>query len=585
LIQVKSLSVRYPGRARPALRDLSFEVAEGETVLLLGPSGSGKSTLALALNGIIPHGRPAQVGGRVLIGGRDTREMQPGEIAALVGVVFQDPESQFCMLTVEDEVAFGLENLRVPRDEMEARIGEALARVGLSAMRGRRLDRLSGGEKQRLALACILAMRTPVIVLDEPTANLDPLGTREFFATLAALRQQHTFVLIEHKLDECAALADRAIVLRPDGSLLAEGPPRSVFRQHVDALNEYGVWMPQVTEFAQANGWPGELPLTVEEAAHGLSRLNTKAQRHEGTKIGKHVDRETGRQGDRERDRHVDTETGLHAKTIGESVRVSMSTCVRRDAPPALEITHLTFAYPGSPPALRDVSLQIQAGDFVALVGPNGSGKSTLAALATGVRAPPRGTVQLFGREARELSIGEIADRAGYVFQNPEHQFVADSVNDELAYSLRARRRPEAEIKQVVDDLLRRFDLSGFAEVNPFTLSQGQKRRLSVATMLAAGQQMLILDEPTFGQDRRGAGRLMGLLADLHRRGVTLLMITHDMRLVAEYAASAIVLDEGRVIYTGTPGELFARPEVMEAARLVLPPMVEVTNPSVIGNW
>ncbi len=543
MIDLSSVTVRYPGRAEPALRDLSFQVAEGESVLLLGPSGSGKSTLAVTLNGLIPNSLAAEMSGSVQVAGRDTRKARPGEMSALVGVVFQDPEAQFCMLTVEDEVAFGLENLRVPRADMDARINEALRQAGLPVgMRRRRLDRLSGGEKQRLALACILAMEPPVVVLDEPTANLDPLGTREFFGALAGLRGRRTIVLIEHKLDECAHLADRALVLGPGGSLIAEGPPREVFRERAADLDRFGIWMPQVTEFALQNGWQGELPLTVEEAA--LHLITTKAPRHEDTK--------------------------------NENLSALVSSCLSGKEPPALEINHLTFAYPEAAPVLSDVSLRVLEGDFAALAGPNGSGKSTLAALAVGLRPPPLGTVALFGQDVPDMSVAEVAERAGYVFQNPEHQFVADTVADELAYSLRARRRPGAEIEHTVRDLLERFDLAALAEANPFTLSQGQKRRLSVATMLAVGQRLLILDEPTFGQDRRGAARLMELLADLNRNGVTLLMITHDMRLVAEYARSVHVLAGGRIVFSGSPAGLFARPDVLDEARLVLPPLVEL---------
>jgi energy-coupling factor transport system ATP-binding protein len=241
-----------------------------------------------------------------------------------------------------------------------------------------------------------------------------------------------------------------------------------------------------------------------------------------------------------------------------------------------LAIAHLTFAYPGGAPVLNDVNLRVPEGEFAVLVGPNGSGKSTLAALAMGLRPPPAGAVTLFGRDVRGLTTAEIAERAGYVFQNPEHQFVADSVADELAYSLRARRRPEAEIARTVRALLARFSLDGLAEANPFTLSQGQKRRLSVATMLAVGQRLLILDEPTFGQDRLGAARLMGLLGELNRDGVTLLIITHDMRLVAEWAQRVHVLAGGRILFSGSPADLFARSDVLRAARLLPPPLVEL---------
>jgi energy-coupling factor transport system ATP-binding protein len=292
-----------------------------------------------------------------------------------------------------------------------------------------------------------------------------------------------------------------------------------------------------VTEHALARNWPGDLPLSVPEAA---TRLRA--------------------------------DPALARPALADALGAPPA-CPEAGAPPALEVSGLSFAYDPARPVLRDVSLRVPAGEFAVLVGANGSGKSTLAALAVGLRPPPRGAVSLFDSDVRDLTTAESAERAGYVFQNPEHQFVEDTVFDELAYSLRARRRPTDEVAATVRGLL-----ADLAQANPFTLSQGQKRRLSVATMLAVGQRLLILDEPTFGQDRRGSARLMGLLGDLNRAGVTLLMITHDMRLVAEWARVAHVLAEGRVIFSGPPAELFARPDVMRAARLLPPPLVELAG-------
>jgi energy-coupling factor transport system ATP-binding protein len=346
--------------------------------------------------------------------------------------------------------------------------------------------------------------------------------------------------------------------------MLADGPPRQVFREHAPELDEYGIWIPQVTELALAHGWPGELPLTVAEARRLGIALSASAGRSQ-TPVAK---RQEG-----------PPAAVAESRLLNYSAPGSLATNGPGSGPrtmPALAVSQLTFAYPGGPPVLRDVTLEVSAGDFAALVGPNGSGKSTLAGLATGVRLPPRGTVRLFGRDVRDLSAADIADRAGYVFQNPEHQFVADTVADELAYSLRARRRPEAAVDRVIHDLIERFGLAGLEAANPFTLSHGQKRRLSVATMLAAGQQMLVLDEPTFGQDRRGAQALMNLLSELNRRGVTLIMITHDMRLVADHARSVVVLIEGQVVFTGTPAALFEDSQLLARARLLPPPLVEL---------
>ncbi len=483
MISVYHLTIRYPRAPKPAVQDVSFTLPAGSLTLLLGPSGGGKSTLALALMGIVPHHIYAHVEGQIRIGGLDPAEAEPARIAATAGILFQDPEAGFATLTVEDELAFGLENLAVPREAMLARIREALARVGMEAFLKRRLNTLSGGEAQRIALAALLAMQPPVLILDEPTANLDPQATRDFFATLERLKGRYTILLIEHKLDACWHLADRVLFLGEDGHLLAAGEPEPTLQAHLPQILEAGIWVP--------------------------SRLDPRAGRRPS----------------------LDAFPPLHAD------------------PPAVEIRSLEFAYPEGAPVLRGVNLRIPQGDFVALMGANGAGKSTLALHMAGLLPPPQaGEVRLFGRPLASLSLRERVDLVGFVFQNPEHQFVTERVWDELAYSLRARRWPEEKVRARVQTLLDEFRLTAHADRNPFILSQGQKRRLSVGTMLAAGQRLLILDEPTFGQDRNTAYALMERLHALNREGVTIVMITHDERLAREYARRRVVLADGKVV-------------------------------------
>ncbi len=483
MISTRRLTIRYPRTSTPAVQDVSFDLPAGELTLLLGPSGGGKSTLALALTGLIPHHIFAHLKGEIRIAGLNPAEAEPAQIAAQVGILFQDPEAAFATLTVEDELAFGLENLAVPREAMPARMQAALAAVGMEGFLHRRLETLSGGEAQRIALAALLAMQPPVLILDEPTANLDPQATRDFFATLERLKGDHTILLIEHKLDACWHLADRVLFLGEDGRLLAEGAPEATLQAHLPQILEAGIWVPSALDpRAGQRPTPADFP-----------PLN--------------------------------------------------------DAPPAVDIRDLTFAYPGGAPVLRGVNLRIPQGDFVALLGANGAGKSTLALHMAGLLPPPQtGNVRLFGRPLHSLTPREKADLVGFVFQNPEHQFVTERVWDELAYSLRVRGWPEPRVRARVESLLADFRLTAHAERNPFTLSQGQKRRLSVGTMLAAGQRLLILDEPTFGQDRNTAYALMERLRALNQQGVTIVMITHDLRLAREYARRVVTLAQGQVV-------------------------------------
>jgi len=547
-IDVRHLTVRYPRAPRPALQDVSFQVERGETLLLLGPSGSGKSTLGLCLAGLIPDSVPAAMQGEVLIAGQDIAALTVGQRTAQVGIVFQDPEAQFCMLTVEDEVAFGLENMALPRDEMELRIRESLGLVGLEERRRERVDRLSGGQKQRLALACALARRPSILFLDEPTANLDPAARFEFFQWLARLRGQQpdtTIIIVEHILDDLIAMVDRVMLLNHEGRLVLSGAPAQVFQANGEVLDEMGIWLPQVTALARklrAAGLPlDRLPLTVDEAEEVFAGLVPA-----GPLPAEPPRRPAG-------------------STAG--------------GPPALEARRLSFRYrAGGPEVLRDLSLAVPQGAFMALVGPNGAGKTTLALHFVDILRPPAGHVFLLGEDITALTTADITARVGFVFQNPEHQFVERTVEAELAYSLRVRRRPEAEIAQITDALLASFGLTPYRKMNPFALSQGQKRRLSVATMLAVGQRILILDEPTFGQDRNTAHALMERLQTLHVAGVTILAITHDMQLVADYAGTAAVLVDGQVRFQGTPHALFADEELVAAAELRPPPLVELAR-------
>lgn len=564
MIRVDHLTVRYPRAATPALKKLSLTIQQGETVLLLGPSGGGKSTLALTLAGLIPQHLFAHVHGSVMVGGLDPLTAPAGEPAAQVGLLFQDPEAGFATLTVEDEIAFGLENLRVPPEAMPASILHALRQVGLAEFSHRRLDTLSGGEAQRVALAALLAMDPPILVLDEPTSNLDPAATRRFFETLAELRDGRTILLIEHKLDACLHLADRLILLNSDGTLLAEGKPQAVFEQHLQAIMAAGIWVPQELEASLgARDEPAGRRAAATRRAGLLPRRGTPRPRlvsGPGTHTGTEPD--------------LQSEVGELRGDAGVEVDSSTSGPIRAvnsdfADPPAVLVRDLFFAYDGRPPVLQGVDLSIRQNDFLALLGPNGSGKTTLALQLMGLLPPPsQGEIHLFGDPVRELPLFELTERAGYVFQNPEHQFVADTVWDELAFSLRARRWPKDSVQARVESLLDRFRLRDQARQNPFTLSQGQKRRLSVATMLAVGQRLLILDEPTFGQDRLTAQSLMEDLVELNRQGVVILMITHDMRLVRRYAHRAAVLLEGRIALEGTPDHLFSQPELLDAAQL-----------------
>ncbi len=512
--------------------------------MLLGPSGSGKSTLALCLNGLIPHIVGGYSRGQVTVAELDCNQTPVSGLAQEVGIVFQDPEAQFVTMTVEEEIAFGLENLCVPPQEMDKRIQDALEQVDMASYRRRRVDMLSGGEKQRLALAALLGMKPGILVFDEPTANLDPIGTRQVFDTIACLKETgcYTIVIIEHKLDDLMHLIDRVVALTGEGKVLADGEPHLVFDEQGEFLLEHGIWMPQVVSLAHRLSSRGlfldPFPITLSEAEHALLKVDSSFKSNRN---------------------HAEIDTIDKVKNL------------------AIEVRDLSFTYANNT-VLKNINLRIPQGDFLAIVGANGAGKTTLAQHLIDVLHPPSGSVFLGGNDVTSISARDLIRRVGYVFQNPEHQFITNSVAQEIGFGLRLIGESEEDIENRVTQLLSEFGLANLAKANPFTLSHGEKRRLSVATMLAVGQETLVLDEPTFGQDQRNATALMQLLNELHKAGRTVIIITHDMNLVAEYARHVAVMSAGEILFHGTVAEVFSSPELLAQARLTLPPMVELSR-------
>jgi energy-coupling factor transporter ATP-binding protein EcfA2 len=553
LVELRGLTYSYEGEAQPVLRDVSLTVRAGEFVLILGPSGCGKSTLLQLLNGTIPHTLKGTLSGTATICGLGLAETKVATFATAVGMVFQDPEGQIINTRVRDEVCFGMENLRRPTAEILDRQVEALACVGLEGFGDRSIFDLSGGQKQRVSIAAVLAGRPRLLVLDEPTANLDPAGMAEIFAVLARLNREAgtTIVLVEHRVDELADRVSR-VVMMDRGAIVFDGTPREAFAQRRAAASEeataipLGAWFPQAAEFAIALSdacadplAPAEVPLNVPEAI-------AFAARHMGA---------------------------LATPAAPPSPALPAST------DPLLRVEQLTYGYDRRQPVLRDISFTLDGEGIVALCGRNGSGKTTLARLLMGINPPPRGRLWIGRQDIAGLEPRDIASRIGYVFQNPDHQFVTDRVWDEVAYGLSVRGIAGDAIEERVSEMLRLVDLERYRDRSPFSLSLGERRRLSVATMLVLEPRLLVLDEPTIGQDYERAQMLMGLMARLRERfGTTILMITHDVRLVAEWADRALVISRGALLFDGTPAAMFADKAVLTEAGLLAPPIFDISE-------
>ncbi|WP_136040895.1 MULTISPECIES: ABC transporter ATP-binding protein [unclassified Microbacterium] len=560
LLSVRELSLTHADAAHPSPRDVTFDIRPGEVVLLLGPSGSGKSTLTLALNGLIPHALPATMTGTVEAGGIDTATAQPATLSTHVAMVFQDPDAQIVTGTVYDEVAFGPENLLLPLDVVRGRVEAALRRVGVWDRRDENPDHLSGGGRQRLAIACALAMGSPLIVLDEPTANLDPQGIDDVYAALADVvaAGDRAILLVEHNLDAAMDFVTRTIVLDRDGRVVFDGPAAEIIRAHADELVGMGVWLPAATLATlrlRDQGFSFDpLPLTPDELAAGL------AEGAASSSSGRSTSGTSPRSSSEELHDERGEKRGDETERATEAIIRARGLTVRRRR---TEILH-------------GIDLDLESGSLTAIVGANGAGKTTLIQALAGVVPPPRGQVSVDGIDPGTASPRDLAARIGFVFQNPEHQFIAHTVFDELAHGLRLRHVPDPEIASRVEEMLVRFGLEHKADVHPFLLSGGEKRRLSVGTALITRPRVLALDEPTFGQDRARAAELLDLLQNLRAEGTTIVIVTHDLQLVAEHSTHVVLLADGRVRAAGPTASLFRDQQLFADAGLRMPALQRV---------
>ena len=478
---------RHAGRKNAALSDVDLDIAPGERVLVLGPSGSGKSTLMGGLAGLLGGAEEGEATGTLTVDG-----VAPAEARGRVGLLMQDPEAQVVLARVGDDVAFGMENLGVAREEIWPRVENSLEAVGLSVPLDHSTTELSGGQKQRLALASILAMGPGLLLLDEPTANLDPSGVAEVRAAVEKVVEHTgaTVVVVEHRVDVWASLVDRVIGVA-DGAIAADGPLDEVLAQQGDALRERGIWLPGDDVAAEVSPAP-EVPPASSEAT------------------------------------------------------------------PIARVTDLTIGYDASAPVRSGIDLTIERGVSTCIVGANGAGKSTFALTLAGLLPPLEGAVEVetsdgTAGDPHEWSSKQLLGRMSMVFQEPEYQFLAATVAEELAIGPRAAGMTDEEIAPLVDEHLEALGLTKLARANPMTLSGGEKRRLSVATALISAPELLILDEPTFGQDRGTWLGLVRLLRAALERGVTLVSITHDPAFVA--AMGQRVVDLGQVGTRGAVAE------------------------------
>ena len=564
IIRIDHVSFSYGEASALALDDVTLSVSPGDFLGIIGQSGAGNTTLASAMSGAIPHHYTGPFFGSVLVDGKDTCAVTLTDISQVVGSVLQDIDTQMVASVVEDEMLFGLENFGVPHSQIEERVIDALETVGIADLRERDIATLSGGQKQKVAIAAILALRPRVLVLDEPTAALDPASSRMVFETLRSINRELgvTVVIIEQKVALLSEYASRIAVMQ-GGRIALEGTPSEVF-SHSAELRSIGVDSPRVTRISNslaARGLieAGEPCLNVREASlliQNLCKASSPAPRAAAT-------------------------AGADRATTASPSECGMAESPRRPAmkpgaSPVVRLRDVTYTYPGGGASVRHLNLEVYPGEFVGLVGQNGAGKTTATKLVNGLLKPSSGTVEVAGLDTRTARTSQIARHAATLFQNPDHQICRDTVLDEVAFGLElggvdaetARGRARA----VAED----FGLP-LGEA-PFSLSRGQRQMVALASVVVLEPELVILDEPTSGLDYRECMTVMETVRRMADRGSAVIMVCHDMEVVSDFAERLVVMADGEIAAAGPTHDLFADESLMKRASMRPPQVVELAN-------
>ncbi len=546
-LDCREWSFSYPNQTSSALQDVSFSIAPGQLVMLLGRSGSGKSTLCFACNGLIPHMIQGDMTGAIRICGVNTRTRSVWKWANTVGLVFQDFDTQLVGTTVRSELLHPLEYRNPPLDldDIERRIDRVLDSVKLQVSLDHDPMRMSGGQRQRLVMASVLMQEPKLLVLDEPCSDLDPNSRRHLRRMLGQLRNEGLGLLMTEQEHDDLQFVDHVILI-DHGKVVWKGPPGELL-QEPQLMRQHGIRPFALTEcFEELDG--DLLPATVEEAWTCMEKLNLT--------IEPPVD------------------------VVNDLVRLEKRAFLLEKQPePYIQIENVWFHY-SDHPVLQDLSCAIYSGEFLALLGANGSGKSTLARLLNGLLTPTQGRIIVDGMDTSAMTMNEIAKRIGLVFQNPDHQIFADTVWEEVAFGARNLGCSQDEIATRVRESLLAVGLpiDESRDLDPFSLRKGERQRVAVAAMLATQPACLIFDEPTTGLDAEETDQMMAMIRELNRQGHTIVMITHSMRLVAEYAHRCLLLKEGQVVASGSPREIFQNVDLVRSSSLDVPAIVQFSQ-------
>jgi energy-coupling factor transport system ATP-binding protein len=541
IIEIKDLWYTYPGRTEPTLKGVNLKIEEGEFVLLTGPTGCGKSTLLKTLNGIIPHESGGIFSGSIKIAGVDTGDSNQMELSRRVGLVFQNPDDQIFSTTVEDEVAFGPENLCFEREEIDKKVGEALRMVGMSGHRLSSTNALSGGQKQRICIASMLAMMPEILAMDEPVSQMDPVGTQEILNTVRELNRKMkiTILLVEHRLHELAPFADRVVIM-DSGKIIFDQPASKAFDQ-LEVFHRLGLRVPEPVELCHTLGIKAS-PFSAEET---FPLLNT---------------------GD------FKEKTRRYLTRPDPEKRINTG-CSVENTEPLISILDLWSGYDKNKMVLKGINLKIRRGERVAVMGTNGSGKSTLLLNLAAMLKPYKGSVKVFGEDTKSKNPYSFAGRIGFVFQNPDLMLFCDSAEEEARFGPVQLKFENIEERARIS--LEAMSILNLKQDLPQSLSRGQRLRTAVASVLSIDPELILLDEPTTGQDRVNIEQMMDYFKN---KGSTLVFCTHDIEIAMLYATRILVMNEGQIIADGKGKDVIKNIDILRKASLTQPPIVEIAN-------
>ncbi|MDW8062852.1 MAG: energy-coupling factor transporter ATPase [Candidatus Caldarchaeum sp.] len=546
LIELKNVNVTYLHRQEKALTEVSLSIDKGEFVGLLGPLLSGKTTLLHLLNGLIPHVIPARIEGEVLVDGKNPRDFLVAEMSEHVGMVLDDPTVQVFSLTVKDDISFGPLNLGMPLDEIEERVAYAAEVTRLKPLLMRHPKELSGGQQQALSLAGVLAMRPKVLALDEPISMLDPIGKSLVLEEIKELNEKYglTCIIAESgaDLEDVLNIVTRVVVL-DSGRIVFDGDPDEAVRN--DVISRCGVGNPHIAELALnllKMGVAIEVPASIDRGEAELRRLL------------------------------------VSGKLKVKDVKPNHKTAFR--GAPLVEAKHVSFIYPNGVKALNDVSITLYEGELTAFIGQNGSGKSTLALTLVGVYKPTNRDAEIksLGIDVVKADPKEIVKRVNYVFQNPNNMLFSRTVFEEVSFGLKNMRYPPGEIPKLVEKTLNLLGIIDAKDTLIIELPRFLRTLVALASVLVLEPRLVIIDEPTSGLDRKDSLRLMEILNRLKSGGITPVIITHDMRLVSEFADRVVVMSEGRIILDGPPADVFSRSEILSTASIKPPQITQLAH-------